>query len=230
VSDSKPFQTSDKHISFFGAIIAGQSHELTNVFNIINELAGLQLDLLRAEEQGSPVNLPRLHEVAGRIQHQVQRGETITRNINRFAHSVDLPMAVFDLREAIERVLFLADRSARLARVELVSELPPESVILESNPFCVQQAVFTCIDLALQSASEVRRVAVDYAVRGDGVEIRVASADHLTRDKNTNDHLALLQLLLESIGGSVVEGLEDESSGTLVFRIPQHRGARSEVP
>jgi signal transduction histidine kinase len=230
VSDSKSFETRDENIAFFGAIIAGQSHELTNVFNIINELAGLQLDLLRAQEQGLPVNLPRLHEVAGKIQHQVQRGETIIRNINRFAHSVDLPVAVFDLTEAIERVLFLADRSARLARVELVSDLPPESIVLESNPFCVQQAVFTCIDLALQSASDIRRVAVDYAVHGDGVEIRVTSADHLTKDKNTTDSLELLQFLLESIGGSVVKGPEDEPSGILVFRIPLHRGAASEVP
>jgi signal transduction histidine kinase len=230
VSDPKSLQTRDENIAFFGAIIAGQSHELTNVFNIINELAGLQVDLLRAEEQGLPVNLPRLQEVAGRIQHQVQRGETIIRNINRFAHSVDLPVAVFDLKEAIERVLFLADRSARLARVELVSDLPTESIVLESNPFCVQQAVFTCISLALRSASDVRRVAVDYAVRGDGVEIRVTSADRLTKDKNTDDSLELLRLLLERIGGSVVEGLEGEPSDTLVVRVPQHRDAESEVP
>jgi len=230
VSDLKSPRIRDESLAFFGTIIAGQSHELTNVLNIINELAGLQLDLLRAEEQGLPVNLPRLQEVAARIQHQVHRGETIIGNINRFSHSVDLPVAVFDLKEAIERVLFLAERSARLARVELVSDLPPESIVLESNPFCVQQAVFTCIDLALRSASDIRRVVVDYVVRGDGAEIRVTSADHLTQDENINDRLELLQFLLESIGGSMVKGLGDEPSGILVFRVPQHHRAELEVP
>jgi len=119
VSDSKSFQTSDKHISFFGAIIAGQSHELTNVFNIINELAGLQLDLLRAEEQGLPVNLARLQEVAGRIQHQVQRGETITRNINRFAHSVDDEQATVEVAELLEFVVELYARKAAMANATL---------------------------------------------------------------------------------------------------------------
>jgi signal transduction histidine kinase len=228
VSDPKSFRTRNESIAFFGTIIAGQSHEVTNVLNIISELAGLQLDLLRAQEQDLPVNLPRLQEVTARIKHQVHRGETIIRNVNGFAHSADWPVAVFDLKEMLERVLFLAQRSARLAQVELVSDLPPESIVLESNPFCVQQAVFTCIDLALRSASDIRRVAVDYVVRGDGAEIRVTSGDPLTQDENTDDRLELLQFLLESIGGSVVKRPGDEPAGVSVLRIPRHHSAESE--
>ena len=228
MSDSESRRRRDESIAFFGSIIAGQTHEITNVLNIINELAGLQLDLLRAQEQDLPVDLPRLQEVTARIQHQVHRGETIIRNINGFAHSADLPVAVFDLKEMLERVLSLAQRSARLAQVELVSDLPPESIVLESNPFCVQQAVFTCIDLALRSASDIRRVVVDYVVRGDGAEIRVTSGDPLTQDENTEDRLELLQFLLESIGGSVVKRPGDEPAGVLLLRIPRHHSAESE--
>jgi len=228
VSDSESRRRLDESIAFLGTIIAGQTHEITNVLNIISELSGLQVDLLRAQEQDAPVDLPRLQEVTTRIQNQVHRGETIIRNINGFAHSADLPVAVFDLREVLERVLFLAQRSARLAQVELVSDLPPESIVLESNPFCVQQAVFTCIDLALRSASDIRRVTVDYVVRGDGAEIRVTSGDPLTQDENTEDRLELLQFLLESIGGSVVKRPGDEPAGVSVLRIPRHHSAESE--
>jgi signal transduction histidine kinase len=230
VSDSNSTRTRDESIAFFGTIIAGQSHEVTNVLNIISELAGLQLDLLRVGEQGLPVNLPRLQEVAAKIKDQVHRGETIIRNLNGFAHSVDLPVAVFDLKEAIERALFFAQRSARLARVELVSELPTESIVMESNPFCVQQAVFICIDLALRSASDNRRVVVDYAVRGDGAEIRVTSGDRLSRDQKTEDRLELLQFLLEGIGGSLIEGPGDDPPGIVVFHLPRHSNAESKVP
>ncbi len=230
MSDSKSPQTRDESIAFFGTIIAGQSHEVTNVLNIISELSGLQLDLLRAQEQDLPVNLPRLQEVIARIQHQVHRGETIIRNINGFAHSADLPVAVFDLKEMLERVLFLAQRSARLAQVELVSDLPPESIVLESNPFCVQQAVFTCIELALGCASDTRRVEVGCSVSADGAEIRVAGADHATEDKNTDERLELLQLLLESIGGSVVKRPGDEAACVLVLRVPRHHGVESGKP
>ena len=228
MSDSESRRRRDESIAFFGTIIAGQTHEITNVLNIISELSGLQLDLLRAQEQDLPVNLPRLQEVTTRIQNQVHRGETIIRNINGFAHSADLPVTVFDLKEMLDRVLFLAQRSARLAQVELVSDLPPESIVLESNPFCVQQAVFTCIELALRSASDIRRVAVDYVVRGDCAEIRVTSGDPLTQDENTEDRLELLQFLLESIGGSVVKRPGDEPAGVAVLRIPRHHSAGSE--
>ena len=228
MSDSESRRRRDESIAFFGTIIAGQTHEITNVLNIISELSGLQLDLLRAQEQDLPVNLPRLQEVTARIQHQVHRGETIIRNINGFAHSADLPVTVFDLKEMLERVLFLAQRSARLAQVELVSDLTPESIVLESNPFCVQQAVFTCIDLALGCASDTRRVEVDCSVSGDGAEIRVMSGAPLTQDENTEDRLELLQFLLESIGGSVVKRPGDEPAGVAVLRIPRHHSAGSE--
>lgn len=228
MNDSKSPRTRDESIAFFGKIIAGQSHEVTNVLNIISELAGLQLDLLRVEEQDLPVNLPRLQEVTARIQHQVNRGEAIIRDVNGFAHSADLPVAVFDLKEVLERVLVLAQRSARLAQVELVSDLPAESIVLESNPFCLQQAVFTCIEMALRSASDIRRVGVDYVVREDGAEIRVTSGDQLTQNENTEDRLELLQGLLESIGGSVVKQPGDEPAGVLLLRIPKHHNAESE--
>ncbi|MCW8985620.1 MAG: hypothetical protein OQK55_09775 [Thermoanaerobaculales bacterium] len=227
MSDSNPPLIRDGGIAFFGKIIAGQSHEVTNVLNIISELAGLQLDLLRVEEQDLPVNLPRLQEVTAKIQHQVNRGETIIRNLNGFAHSADLPVAVFDLKEVLERVLFLAQRSARLAQVELVSDLPAESIALESDPFCVQQAVFTCIEMALRSASDIRRVVVDYVVGEDGAEIRVATAVGATEDENEDERLESLQLLLESIGGSVVERPGDEPARVLVLRVPRHLGAGS---
>jgi signal transduction histidine kinase len=227
VSNSKSPLTRDDSIAFFGTIIAGQSHEVTNVLNIISELAGLQLDLLQAEAQGLAVNLPRLREVTTRIQHQVHRGESIIRNINGFAHSVDLPVAVFDLKEVLERVLFLAQRSARLVQVELVSDLPQEPIVLESNPFCVLQAVFTSIELALGCAADIRRVELGCVVREDGAEIRVTSADRLTTDEKTDERLESLQLLLESIGGSVVKRPGDEPAGVLVLRVPRHHGAES---
>lgn len=224
MSDSHSSRKRNESLAFFGAMIAGQSHELTNVLNIISELAGLQLDLLKAQDEGRPVDLSRLQEVATRIQQQVMRGETIIRNTNQFAHSVDLPVAVFDLREAIDRVLFLAERSARLAQVELISELPDESIALENNPFCLQQAVFICIDLALRSATDERRVTVDYRVRDDGAVIRIVSADKLAHTDLVSDKVGFLELLLTDLGGVLLEGPGDDPHAAFVLHVPLHPG------
>ncbi len=208
-------------------MIAGQSHELTNVLNIISELAGLQHDLLRARDDDLPVDLSRLQEVASRIKHQVKRGETIIRNTNQFAHSVDLPVAVFDLGEAIDRVVFFAERSARLAQVELVSNPTEESIALENNPFCLQQAVFMCIDLALRSATDERRVTVGYGVGDDGAEIRIVSADTLAHDDLVTEKLGFLALLLSDLGGTRLKGPEDEPHNAIVLHVPLHPGGSS---
>ncbi len=227
MTDSHASRKRDESLAFFGTMIAGQSHELTNVLNIISELAGLQHDLLKDRDEDRSVDVSRLHEVASRIKNQVIRGEKIIRNINRFAHGVDLPVAVFDLREAIGRTLFFAERSARLAQVDLISDLPEESISLESNPFCLQQAVFICIDLALRSATDQRRVTVDYRVRDDGTEIRVISADSLAVDDVVIEKLEFLELLLAELTAVLLKGPGDDPHNAFVLHVPLHPGASS---
>jgi len=227
VSGSQSRRKRNESLAFFGTMIAGQSHELTNVLNIISELAGLQHDLLKAGDDDRPVDLSRLQEVASRIKNQVDRGETIIRNTNQFAHSVDLPVAVFDLKEAIDRVLFLAERSARLAQVELISRVPEESMALENNPFSLQQAVFICIDLALRSATDERRVTVGYSLGEDGAEIRIVSADTVSHDDPVTDKLGFLGLLLADLGGVLVKGPGEEPHNAFVLHLPLHPGGSS---
>ena len=49
-------------LAFFGTVIAGQSHEVTNVLNIVHELAGLQRDLLQGTESGRPIDVDKLRQ------------------------------------------------------------------------------------------------------------------------------------------------------------------------
>ncbi len=208
-------------LRFFGTTTAGQSHEITNVLNIINELAGLQSDLLSAAESGRELNIARLKSLAERIQNQVDRGEAIVRNLNRFAHSVDVPTAVFDLRELLDRVVFLARRSAGLRRARLDADFPIESVSLEGNPFCVQQAVYLAIDIALQGAVDGRRVVVSYAVRPTGAEIVVTSGDALALGTEVEERLNLLERLLGDIGGSLARQDTAAVPHRLVLALPK---------
>jgi len=214
----------EQGLAFFGRTTAGQSHEVTNVLNVINELAGLQLDLLEAAAAGGALRLERLAELADKIQRQVARGETIVRFVNRFAHSVDVDEAVFDLGELLPLVVFLCGRPARLARTELEADLPQEPVVVESSPFGVQQAVSLLVDLALRSAAERRRVTVSCHPGDAAVEVRVASDDPVAELEPAQ--LELARLLAEQIGAAVTA--EPDEAGELhrlVLRLPRHRGA-----
>jgi C4-dicarboxylate-specific signal transduction histidine kinase len=190
-------------LAFFGAIIAGQSHEVTNVLNIINELAGLQGDVLRGVQQGQPIDVDKLKQIIERIQNQVHRGEAIVRCMNRFAHSADCPVTVFDLKEGIEQIASLAQRSATLAKTILGTEFPKESMPLETSPFGLKQAVFGCIEIALAASTRERRITVAYRVLDQGAEIAVRSADPILPEPNAGEKEAFLALLMRQLGGEM---------------------------
>ena len=213
-------QLRQEGLAFFGAVIAGQSHEVTNVLNIINELAGLQNDLLWGVERGRPINPAKLKEIADRVQNQVTRGETIIRNMNRFAHSVDIPVAVFDLRELLERVTFFAQRPANLQKTALERDFPAATVNLENSPFDVQQAVFVCIEIALAGADTERRISVSYRIMAECAEITVESAEPIPATNGVSAQLAFLDLLMAELGGRVVTRPGDNDRRRMVLEVP----------
>lgn len=203
MADARADSIREESLAFFGKITAGESHEVTNVLNIINELAGLGQDVLLAADRENHIDLSKLKKTLEKIQFQVARGETIVRNIKRFAHSVDTSLAVFDVKDTINRIVFLAGRWTRLRRVELIAELPNETTVLENNPFFFQCAVFACIDAALLAAADKRRVSVTYSVKGDGVEVTVTSADPVPQSPEVIAKIASLRWLVEEFGGEL---------------------------
>jgi C4-dicarboxylate-specific signal transduction histidine kinase len=213
-------QLRQEGLAFFGAVTAGQSHEITNVLNIINELAGLQNDLLWGVERGRPMSPAKLKEIADKVQTQVSRGENIIRNINRFAHSVDIPVAMFDLRELLERVTFFAQRPANLQKVRLERDFPAETVSIENSPFGVQQAVFVSIEIALAAAETERRIEVGYRILDERVEITVESAEPVPSSSGIGARLAFLELLMAELGGRVVTSPGANDRRQIVLEIP----------
>jgi C4-dicarboxylate-specific signal transduction histidine kinase len=203
VGDTRGDRIRNEGLACFGKITAGQSHEVTNVLNIINELAGLQQDVLLSANHENYVHLSKLKEICHKIQLQVARGETIIRNINLFAHSVDAPIAVFDVKEAISRIVFLAQRWTRLKKVELRARFPDTTTAIENSPFLFQCAVFVCIDAALLAAADRRQVSVSYSVTGDGAEVVVASSDPVPRTQEVMTRVASLRALVGELGGEL---------------------------
>ena len=212
----------DEGLAFFGGIVAGQSHEITNVLNIINELAGLERDLLESAAAGRPVDIAKLLEITDKIEAQVRRGVIIVSQVNRFAHSTDLPVAVFDLGEVLEGVLFLAERTARLGRADLTAELPAKPISMEGSPFRVQQVVFTCIDTVLAAVSGERRIAVTCRDIGSGAEISVSTEDPTDFTPELEARITALEGQLVAIGGELVHSPRTGRPARFVIRLSLH--------
>jgi C4-dicarboxylate-specific signal transduction histidine kinase len=215
-------------LAFFGAIVAGQSHEVINVLNIINELTGLQKDILQTAASGM-VDVARLAGIADKIEGQVIRGVKIVSEVNRFAHSIDVPVAVFDLRELLDRVVFLAERSARMRRTRLASSTQGTPVMMEGNPFLLQQIVFCCVDMAAASASDEETVSVRCRAESNTAEVTITFGDANSDVGEYSTRVARIEALLHGIGGEFVVIPEAGGRTNIVLRVPLRGDAQSAV-
>ena len=106
-------------LRFFGRISASVSHEIKNVFAVINEAAGLIEDFTVMAERGMPLRPERLKSAANSIQGQIRRGDGIVRNMNAFAHSTDEDVREVDLAEALKLAVDLTARFADMRQIKL---------------------------------------------------------------------------------------------------------------
>lgn len=153
-------------VALFGRVSSGLSHELSNVFNIINELAGLEQDIVSASRGDGSAATVRIADLAARIKAQVARGEEFNRLLHQLGHSVDTTCTAFDLGELLKLLGGLEARKARLARVELTLRPPQQPVTLTGDPFALLLALDACVSGAMEVAAADR-----------GVEVRVEDAD-----------------------------------------------------
>jgi C4-dicarboxylate-specific signal transduction histidine kinase len=223
MSENQGLALHDHGLAFFGQILAGQTHELTNVLNVIHELTGLEADVLAAAAPTPTPSVEKLKQIAEKIRQQLQRGDALLRLLSRFAHSVDRPVMNFDLHEALEQVIGLAQRAARLAKTALHQDFPARSLSLETSLFGFQHAVFTGIELALAAAAQQRRIVVGYRLREAGVDITIVSADPLPSGPAATETRALLGRLMQELGGQVAAESAADASRRITLCFPAPR-------
>ena len=147
-------------LAFSGAITASVTHELNNVYSIIDQTIGLLEDLLVNADPDRPIPNDRLQRIADKIQAQTQRGVGIIKRLNTFAHSVDEPESEFEVNQLVENLVELSRRFANLKKVELDVSYYSEPVTIRNNPFLLQQALFLCLKQALENAQKGVRITV----------------------------------------------------------------------
>ncbi len=209
----------EKNVEFFGAITASLSHEINNVYTIINELGGLLGDHMIMAEKGKPVDTARLKGVSEKIAGQVQRGKEIVRQLNRFAHSVDHPVALVSLREVLGRLIAASNRLAAMKKAELAGDFEGEDIEITVSPFGLQQAVFRCVKMAIDSVDSGKKIAVRYEAAEPGALVIVESADPISRTDEVKAEIDFLALLMKELGGGIecVPETGDISSFKLSF-------------
>jgi len=208
----------EKGLAFFGSITASFSHEINNVMTIINEFAGLMEDLLRVADQGRPPQLERLGGISERIGTQVKRGEKMIKRLNRFSHTIDETVKTIDLSDLLKDLIALSERPRTLRRARMETRFPEETILLVSNPFLLQQAIFSCIDLILDASHDNQLLRLILEKQDGGARITIAGEEPIVKTDDTA--LSFLPILMEELGGKVDVIPFDNGGLSLVLSLP----------
>jgi light-regulated signal transduction histidine kinase (bacteriophytochrome) len=128
-------------LDVFAGVSAIVSHDIKNVLAIINESAGLLDDLacMAGEDAGVPTD--RIQGVTASIAAQVTRANIIMKNLNRFAHSGDIPVASIHIKETLARMIALTTRKAAARNITLRIECN-EAVQLSTQPRIFESLIY----------------------------------------------------------------------------------------
>ena len=203
MSDAKERLMREKGFGFFGAITASLSHEINNVFAIINELSGLLDDFFHATEQGVELDVEKLKRTTQRIAAQVERGHEYVRRLNGFAHTVDGKQTSIVLNEAVEAITTLCRRFGTLRRVELETSLPGASPRIEGSAFDLQHIIYRCIDIVLNASRQGDVVQVDIEPQGDGARLIFASSSAVESAAELESKRDFLTVLVTEMQGAI---------------------------
>lgn len=140
---------------FFGEITASISHELKNSLAIVNENAGLLEDMVHLQEKtGKPLNFERLFKLSLDLQRQIDRADSIIKNLNVFAHSVDKAESSIELNEAVEYLLIVSERLIKRNGSKCTFEPTPEKIEINKNYFFFLNLVWVLISKIFNNAEQ----------------------------------------------------------------------------
>lgn len=194
-------------LQFFGRVSASVSHEIKNVFAVINEAAGLIEDFTLMAERGMPLEPERLKKAANAIQGQIRRGDTIVKNMNAFSHSIDEPVRETDLVQILELTAALANRLADMRQVSLsVGETEPVS--LTGNPFDLMRLLHSSIVAACDTLKPGDSLIVGVKPKNGGASFSLSSPGKDAPLKNDDAPFSSLAQAMNA------EVRVDETNGT----------------
>ena len=142
-----------------GRLAAGVAHEINNPMAIINEKAGLMLDLVATQKEMP--HRERFLQLTGAIIQSVERCSKITHRLLGFARRMDVSVEKVDVNEVIHEVVSFLEREAEHRNIELKINLADDLPRIESDHGQLQQVFLNILNNALDAIDSEGSVAVE---------------------------------------------------------------------
>jgi signal transduction histidine kinase len=204
-------------LTFYSRVSASISHELKNALAVINESAGFLEDVTLMTKKGIPLDPDRLGTLAGTVLKQVQRANTIVKNMNRLAHSLDEKQAVVDLSSLLELMLHVSERIALSRGVKITGSFAESVLSITTRPFFLEALIWLLLELSMNVCGEKKAVKVSTTGTGSGADIEFSGLADLTGSGADEFFAGRTAPLVEALGAGlkVIEG-----EGRLVVSLP----------
>jgi signal transduction histidine kinase len=184
---------------FQGRITASVSHEINNVLATISETAGLLADLIELAGTGRALDTEELRDCAGTIVDEVRRGFHVVKNLNRFAHSADEPVAEVDLGDLVTLVAGLAGYLSYSSSVDL-RRSEGTGPRLTTRPLLLENLVYRVFVNAFKKVGPNGTVEVTTESTGEGGRIVFSDAGSLAEDEEIIEIAGSLDCRVEADG------------------------------
>ena len=148
----------ESSLQFFGKISASLSHEMKNALAVINEHAGLLTDLVHMSEKGRPLDPERVKGVGTKVMEKVKHADSIIKNLNMFAHTVDIPAGRIDVTEHLELLIALTRRICAGKGITLNLVRPESPVMIDTSAYALIHLCWCCLEKVMQRAGNGKTV------------------------------------------------------------------------
>jgi nitrogen fixation/metabolism regulation signal transduction histidine kinase len=196
----KQLTTDRACVLVFAKISASISHEIKNTLSIINENAGLLEDFAQMADEGGGVAVERVLSVTKTIAKQVDRSNTIMKNLNRFAHSADTSLAHGNLEETLMVMVALTSRQAAMKNITTTLSCPPD-INLSTYLISFESLIYLTLLTLFQNSIEGSTIAIEAKEEASDIILcfNIEPKDDLAlRDYPDDDQKLLAELVKAS--------------------------------
>jgi signal transduction histidine kinase len=155
---------------FFGTTNRLISHELKNILAIISETLGLIDELLKLSDSGTALEPGKLGSLSESIIEEVDRANSIIRNMNAFAHSVDEFISEVDISRIIELMIGVYRLNAASKSID-IRFLDKGPCVITTSSLFLQNIIYRVIDFSLCFASSCNDIEI--SLDSDNNEARI---------------------------------------------------------
>ncbi len=169
--NQKVQKSNDNGLRFFGKVTASVTHDLKNALATINENAGLLTDYIEMAARGRSLEPAQFSKLSVRIMDQVKRADTLIKTLNSFAHSVDDLIKTVNLSEMLQLFSSLSVRATTQRGITVDIGGNPELIHIQTSPFLLLNALFLCLEFAMEAAERSQCIELKPEKTDTGVRI-----------------------------------------------------------